>query len=61
MDQHVTAEATSPEVQPSERTPNGEKQSGLAWRKPIITRLSLENTLFVSGSILDGHSGSNGG
>ena len=32
-----------------------------AWRRPVITRVGLESTLFGGGGNIDGHGGSNPG
>lgn len=61
MDQQVTAPTSSLTTPPSERPRDGEQPPGRAWRRPTVTRLSMDKTMFSHGTIIDGHTGSTGG
>jgi hypothetical protein len=37
---------------------DGHAEAARSWRAPTVTRMSLEQTLFFSGSITDGATGS---
>lgn len=48
--------------QQSHRGSNGSEDTRRPWRAPVVTRLSVERTLFHTGSPIDGaSSGSTGG
>jgi hypothetical protein len=50
------SEQVQPEDQPKAGSVDGAKQP--PWRRPVVTRLSFEQTLSAAGSNTDGHTGS---